>query len=227
MMVPGRPRFKDGSNNVSLPLAGLLRHMSLRLGNAGAHMHGEAWARCWVSMDSSAGDPAQSPIGPWSNFGSAVRTGAWQWFVDNVKSDCRIAYRNAASQFRIECEAMLKHAHHVRAVVIGGELSYGATELSEVIVRSARSRIPVMNMDGGPRCGAALFGWREARQWPTYLDYLPQMRLFVEEAGEPAWREIVQSDWIDAGMTCTESLGGFKLRRIAPGETEHSAIHYS
>jgi hypothetical protein len=221
MMVPGRPRFKDGSNNISFPLAGLLQHMSSRLGSARAPMHGEAWARCWVAMDSSAGDLAQLPIGPWSNFGNAARTGAWAWFVDNVKGDCRVAFRNAASQFRIDCQAMLQHANTVRAVVISGELAQGATELADVIVRSARSRIPPMNMVGGPRCGAALFGWREACQWPTYLDHLPQLRLFVEDAGEPTWREIVESGWVDAGMTRTESLGGFKLKRIALGETNH------
>jgi len=221
MMVPGRPRFTPGSNNVSLPLAGLLRHMSSRLGSVGTWMDGEAWARCWVTMVSPEGDSAQSPIGPWSNFGSAARTGAWRWFVENVKSDCRVAYRNAASQFRTDCEAMLQRAHAVRAVVIGGELSHDVTELAEAIMRSARSRTPVMNMDGGPRCGAALFGWREARQWPTYLDHLPQMRLFVEDAGEPTWREIVESDWVDAGMKRTESLQGFKLKRIAVGETQH------
>ncbi len=221
MMVPGRPRFTPGFNNVSSPLAGLLRHMSSRLGSAGTLMDGEAWARCWVSMVSPEGDSAQSTIGPWSNFGSAARTGAWRWFVENVKSDCRAAYRNAALQFRTDCEAMLQRVHAVRAVVISGELSHGVTELAEVIVRSARSRTPVMNMDGGPRCGAALFGWREARQWPTYLDHLPQMRLFVEDAGEPTWREIVESDWVDAGMKRTESLQGFKLKRIAFGETQH------
>lgn len=219
MRVPGRPRFVAGLTNVSVPLGGLLKRMVERKASGASVDVAESWARCWVA----GGDPADGgvvwPVGPWAR-AESIGLGAWGWFCTQVRKDVAALHRDAAIKFRTECARMIKGSGRVRAIVVTGDLSASLSELVEAIASEAGRRIKPVASDSGIARGAAVFGWRESMGWPTYLDYLPQLRLFAERDGEGQWCEVVRSDWIDAGDEHSEIVPGFSIKKGARGESD-------
>lgn len=218
MRVPGRPRFVAGETNVSVPLGGVLRRM-LERGAFGPSVDvAEAWARCWVSPSSASPDAVAWPIGPWARI-DAGGTGAWGWFCRSARGDAAMLHRECADQFRRHCEAMIRKSGRVRAIVVSGGLSASMGELVSTIALDAGCSLPPIDCPSAVARGAAMFGWRESRRWPTYLDYLPQLRLFAEKDGEGQWCEVVSSDWIDAGDEFSEIRTGFSIPEGTPGQS--------
>jgi hypothetical protein len=221
MRVPGRPRFVAGLTNVSVPLGGLLKRMVERKASGASVDVAESWARCWVA----GGDPADGgvvwPVGPWAR-AESIGLGAWGWFCTQVRKDVAALHRDAAIKFRTECARMIKGSGRVRAIVVTGDLSASLSELVEAIASEAGRRIEPVASDSGIARGAAVFGWRESMGWPTYLDYLPQLRLFAERDGEGQWCEVVRSDWIDAGDEHSEIVHGFSIPEGTPGESSRT-----
>lgn len=223
MRVPGRPRFVAGETNVSMPLGGVLRRMVERRAFGPSVDVAEAWARCWVSQGSATPEAAAWPIGPWARI-DAGGTGAWGWFCSSSRRDVALIHKEHANQFRLLCDRMSRKSGRVRAVVVSGGLSTTMNELASMVASDAGRDLPRIECPAGVARGAAMFGWRESKRWPTYLDYLPQLRLFAEKDGEGQWSEVVSSDWIDAGVEHSERRTGFSIGEAAPGQSERAIV---
>lgn len=220
LRVPGRPRFRDGETNVGAPFAGVLRRMAERRAFGTGIELGEAWARCWVQRGQAPAGTTEWPVGPWAGAEGRPDGSGWGWFRGKAQGDVVSEHRVQARNFRDRVVQMARTKGRVRALVLTGDLSESMRDLADAIGSDLRLTGIVDVGAAGPARGAAMFGWRESMGWPTYLDYLPQLRLFAESDGEPGWHEVVRSDWIDAGDRHVDTRQGFRLRRGAPGERE-------
>jgi hypothetical protein len=223
LVVPGRPRLTS-QVNVHSGLAGVLAWMADRgVGVLDGDL-AQSWARTWACMVgvTDCGVTASDlVIGPWDHIDHVTGGGAWEWFGKTVRAgDCDSESRRAVTSFVDSAASLIASTKSIKVVVLAGsQCDPDSSRVAPVLRRIPRGCDVIHRTWAVPE-GAAIFGWREAKRWATYSDYLPQLEICVERAGVPEWKSVVESEWIDAGTPYRNTQGGFKLAKPPFGQSD-------